>query len=135
MIFIKKYFVLILLSVCMCLTACSSNLQVTISVTEDTWADGGSSTTTSDTFNVTKGERVDFDGKFNTPNGNFGFELIKVSEGSITIRTDEPMSLLTEEGGVNLNSEETEFTIEKGEEIILNTLTMDEGAAYTIEYK
>lgn len=131
----KKYYVITLLVLCMLLTACGKTLPVTISVTEEVWSDGGASTATTDTFEVTKGDRVDFDGKFNTPNGNFGFELIKVSEESITIRTDEAMSLKTEEGGINLNSEETEFTMEKGEEIILNTLTMDAGAAYTIRYE
>ena len=131
----KKYYVITLLVLCMLLTACGKTLPVTISVTEDVWADGGSSTSTTDTFGVAKGDRVNFDGKFNTPNGNFSFELIKVSEESITIRTDEPMSLRTEEGGINLNSEETEFTIEKGDAIRLDTLTMDAGAGYTIEYK
>ena len=131
----RQYCIIILLMLCTFLTACGNNIQVTLSVTEDTWADGGSATTTTDTFDVTKGDRVDFDGNFNTPNGNFGFELIKVSEGSITIRTDEPMSLRTEGGGINLNSEETEFTIEKGGVIRLDTLTMDAGAGYTIEYK
>lgn len=53
--------------------------------------------------------RVDFDGEFDTPNGSFSFKLIKVSEESIIIRTDEP--------------------------IRLDTLTMDAGAGYTIEYK
>ena len=131
----KKHGVMIVFVLCTVLTACGRTIPVTISVTEDTWADGGASTSITDTFEVEKGERVDFDDKFNTPNGNFGFELIKVSEESITIRTNEAMSLRTEEGGINLNSEENEFTIEKGEEIILNTLTMDAGAAYTIEYK
>lgn len=131
----KKYCMLILLVLCISLTSCGKTIPVTISVTEETWADGGSVTSTTDTFEVTKGDDVDFDGKFNTPNGNFCFELIKVSEESVTIRTSEAMSLRTEEGGVNLNSEETDFIIEKGEEIILDTLTMDAGAAYAIEYK
>lgn len=130
----KKYFALTLL-LCIILTACGKTTPVTISVTEKTWSDGGSSTSTTDTFDVTKGDRVDFDGEFDIPNGSFSFKLIKVSEESITIRTDEPMSLRTEGGGINLNSEETEFTIEQGESIRLDTLTMDAGAGYTIEYK
>lgn len=131
----KKYVAIVFLAICTLLTACGKKSPVTISVIEDTWADGGSSTSTTDTYNVTKGDHVDFDGKFNTPNGKFGFDLIQVSEDAITIRTSEAMSLRTEEGGVDLSSDETEFVIEKGEEIILNTLTMDAGAAYTIAYK
>lgn len=76
----------------MLLTACGKTTPVTISVTEDTWADGGSATSTTDNFDVDKGDRVNFDGKFNTQNGKFGFDLIKVSEESITIRTNEAMS-------------------------------------------
>lgn len=51
----KKYYVITLLMLCMLLTACGKNIQVTISVTEDTWADGGSSTSTTDTLTMDAG--------------------------------------------------------------------------------
>lgn len=65
-------------------------------------------------------------------NGGLGdeltFKVIKISKDSITIKTSEKMSQKI----VNLLSQDTKFTIKKGEETKLNRLVTDMGISYTI---
>ena len=61
----------------------------------------------------------------------FGFEIIKITDTYITIKTNQPMS--DSETGINLNSRKTEFNVEKGKKIKLTTPTMDAGGIYEIE--
>ena len=61
----------------------------------------------------------------------FSFEIIKVTDSYVTIKTNQPMS--DNETGIDLNSRKTEFNVEKGKKIKLTTPTMDAGGIYEIE--
>mgnify|MGYP000774632305 CR=1 FL=1 len=63
------------------------------------------------------------------------FEIIKVSEKSITVKSNQPLSILKENKKINLDSNETEFVINRGEKIQLHTPTFDGGGCWEIEFE
>lgn len=63
------------------------------------------------------------------------FEIIKVSEKSITVKSNCPLSILKENKTINLLSDETEFIINKEDKICLCTPTCDGGGSWEIEFK
>ena len=58
------------------------------------------------------------------------FNIVSKSDNSITIKTTRPFSSQSE--GVNLNSNETTFTISRDTNVELTSLTMDAGWIYEI---
>ncbi len=62
--------------------------------------------------------------------------IAKIEKDSITIETNEPMSLRkSEDDGIDLLTKETKFVLKRGETFILTTPTMDAGVNYKFELK
>lgn len=76
---------------------------------------------------------VELNKEYSFEGGDFSFKITKVKSDKITIKTNQPMS--DNEKGVNLNAQETEFTIKLDKSVELTTPTMDAGYIYTISLK
>lgn len=69
--------------------------------------------------------------KYSINNGHLEFEVIKIYDDNIVIKTTKSFSDSKE--AVNLNSKKTEFTIYSNEETKLTTPTMDAGEIYNLK--
>ena len=90
------------------------------------WSEDYKSTPKEFVFDIELNKEINLNDSY-----KFGFEIIKITDTYITIKTNQPMS--DSETGINLNSRKTEFNVEKGKKIKLTTPTMDAGGIYEIE--
>lgn len=128
----KKILIALLISfgILVTLTACgnneTSNLHLTIKYRGWASTDRMQAPEEEESFDVKLNE------KYVVNEGHLGltFTITKVNEDSIIIKTTEPFS--DSETGINLRTDKTEFTIEKGNSITLTTPTMDAGEIYTL---
>lgn len=111
----------------------NKNYSHNLVLSERTWNEYGSDDSIVRELTVKKGDIIfsnlqSFD--------EITFTITKSKRNSITIKTNQPMSLKeNEENKIDLQSEKTDFTLEKGNTIFLTTPTMDAGATYKLELK
>ena len=64
--------------------------------------------------------------------GDMSFEIKKVSDNEIEIKSEYPLSV-NNDGRLNFSSTQRDFTIKQGELLYLTTITLDAGTNYTFE--
>jgi len=64
--------------------------------------------------------------------GDFSFKIKRASKEEIIVKSEHPLEI-NNSYGINLQSNQREFTVKFGEPLILVTLTMDAGTFYTFE--
>jgi hypothetical protein len=65
---------------------------------------------------------------------DFTIKIKAISDNTIEIETNRVMSTVGENGGINLYSDETQFTVTKGKELELVTPTMDGGDIFIFSF-
>ncbi len=84
------------------------------------------------TFQGTQDDMIDLEGFY----GKITFKIIDVKKDSITLETNQAMSLRSGENGrIDLTTQDTKFIVQKNHFIILDTPTTDSGFSYKIEFK
>ena len=86
------------------------------------WSEAQGSENSRD-MQATKGKSVRLDDELEVT-------FTDIAEDSVEIRTSDHMSPKSEGGGIDLNSTQTEFTVERGETLEIVTPTMDAGTTY-----
>ena len=129
----KKNLFLILLIFIFLITATScgkkseNNLHLTVYATH--WASTDHMQAPEEEFYF---DNLKVNEKYVVEEGSFvlTFTVTEINENSIVIKTTEPFS--EGENGINLNSNQKEFTIERGGQIKLTTPSMDAGGIYKL---
>lgn len=131
--FIIVLCIICLVSVFVGLSQKGGNDKVNITITETTWNQNSNSNENTKKFEAKKNDIIKINSSWNQ---EITFEIIDIKNKSITIKTSQVMSLRYDENsGINLKSKETKFIINKNNQVILDTPTMDVGASYKIEIK
>ena len=146
----KKVIVLLMICGILLVSGCNKNNEVNASVTSGATKNNDEIIVTCSSWNGWSSDYKPIEEEFVYPAqegmvikpdntsivGDFEFEIIAATSKSITIKTNQCMSYKEfGESGINLNSKEDTFKINKGEKIQLTTLTTDCGDIYIIEYK
>ena len=121
----KTYFLLII--ICIFFAGCKKEKEpevVTLNIVSDTWYQVGVGDSNTQILTVKKGDVISVNGSFQP----LVFTVVEADKTKVLIKTEYPMS----EDIINLNSEETKFTIKEDSALVLNTLTMDAGTTYTL---
>lgn len=63
------------------------------------------------------------------------FTVKAVDDDEVTLSTSEPMSPRSEDGGIDLSTDQTKFSVVKGETLKITTPTMDSGTTFEITYE
>src|SRR5699024_4343645 len=91
------------------------------------WAEGQGSSEGSRDVEATEGESIDLA-------DDLEVTFTEVEEDSVRIRTSQHMSPTSEDGGIDLSSTQTDFTVERGETLEIVTPTMDSGTTYEFSF-
>ena len=111
------------------ITACESKDKLNLKVIATSWSGEQNMQPPEEEFYYD----VKLNEKYTVIEGGLGltFTITEINKDSIVIETTEPFS--EGEKGINLRSQQKEFTIKKGEKIKLTTPTMDAGGIYYFE--
>lgn len=111
------------------ITACENKNELHLKVIATSWSGEQNMQPPEEEFYYD----VKLNEKYTVKEGGLGltFTITEVNKDSIVIKTTDPFS--EGEEGINLRSNQKEFTIKKGEKIKLITPTMDAGGIYYLE--
>ncbi len=122
----KKLFGLVAILVLItCTVACGkTSLEGKLVIRGTSWSgwNGGNS------YKIDNEEFAILKGKEYTYNNDFKFEIIKINDDSVVIKTKDAYS--DSENGIDLHTTKTKFTITYEKELKLATPTMDVGTSY-----
>lgn len=123
----KKYSLLLLLILCLSLTACNKKTDMKLRIKESSWSgwtEGYEPEERTDDYNVVLGK------KYSINSGKFKFKITKINRKYIEIKTETPFS--DKNDTVYLNSKKTKFKVYLEKELKLTTPTTDAGDIYYI---
>ena len=125
----KVLFICIIFTLVIVLTGCNNYNKFKLTIKEKTWSgeihEGYENKEKTEEFDIVLNKKYNFESNFN---GNFTFIVKELNKDNIIIETEEPYS--DTNNGIDLSSSKTVFTIYKGKETRIDTITMDAGATY-----
>lgn len=106
---------------------------VTLSVVDADWTGWSSDQPEADhgTEQVTEGSEFTRDSMV----GELTFTVEAVDEDELTLRTSAPMSPRSEDGGIDLTTDQRTFSVAAGKTLEITTPTMDGGTTFEITYE